>query len=89
MATISVRNPNAYPVQFGQFSISNVTVDPAHPACPGGVVGLDPATSSHTTTLLPGEMRDFQVGVGLHPDAPQGCTGAVFTITYQAAGSVG
>jgi hypothetical protein len=88
-ATISVRNTNSYPVQFGQFSITNVTVDPDHPSCPGQVVRLDPATTGHSTTLLPGELRDFQVGVGLDPAAPQECVEAVFTITYHAAGSVG
>jgi hypothetical protein len=86
---VTVRNPNAYPVQFGHLWVEGVNVDANHQYCPPQVVQIDPTTADRQTVLLPQSEQVFEVGVGLEPSAPQSCDGAVFDVEYGANGSVG
>jgi hypothetical protein len=84
---LNVGNPNTFPVDFGTVTFESVEVDPGHPNCPAGVLGLD--FSNPHRLLMPQLGEVFQVGVAMSPSAPQDCVGASFHVVYRAEGTVG
>jgi len=86
-AQLNVGNPNTYPVDFGTVSIESVEVDAQHPECPANVLSVN--FQNPHRLLMPQMGEPFQVDVAMSPEAPQGCVGATFHVTYRAEGTVG
>lgn len=84
---LTVRNLNAFPVDFGTVELADVVVDPNHTSCPPDVLGVD--WNNPHIMLLPGNVQTFDVGVTMKPDAPQACAGASFSVDWRAWGTVG
>lgn len=87
--TLTISNPNPFPVGVSALSFTEPTVDAAHPACTTSGVSF----SSAATVQVPARVGSSDgtgtapFTVAMSPASSDGCQGATFTATVTAAGT--